>query len=120
MSRLPTKPLPEDSIEIAGERVVFKSLSRAAALKLHTFAGAPDEAEVFILCQGTGCTEEEARAFRDGNDTETAGALIDGILILSGLTKTKQPLTTNGPQGARGTTEIDPKDDTSAPSPTGT
>lgn len=89
---LPIKPLAWDSVEIAGEKVRYRSLSRAEALRMGTFAGREDEAEVFILTCGTGCTEDEARAFRDGNDTETAGLLVDGIIILSGLTrKTAQP-----------------------------
>jgi len=82
---LPVVPLGRGTVEIGGETVEFRSLSRSQALQLNSFKGREDEAEVFILMGGTGCSEDEARAFRDGNDTETAGILIDAILILSGL-----------------------------------
>jgi hypothetical protein len=82
---LPIAPLPTGEAIIGGETVVYHSMTRSQALRLNSFKGAEDEAEVFILQCGTGCTEEDARAFRDGNDTETAGLLIDAILVLSGL-----------------------------------
>lgn len=84
---LPVQLLPTDSLEIGGQLVEYNSMTRAQALKLNTFKGREDEAEVFILVCGTGCTEQEAEDFRDSNDTATAGRLIDGILILSGLAK---------------------------------
>lgn len=84
---LPIKPLARDTVLIDGQAVEYHSMSRAQALKLNDFKGREDEAEIFILVSGTGCSEDEARAFREGNDTETAGLLIDGILVLSGLAK---------------------------------
>lgn len=85
MSALPVAPLATDHVMIGGERVDYRSLSRAEALKLNDYQEDIEGAEVYILVTGTGCSEEEARAFRAQNDTATAGALIDGILILSGL-----------------------------------
>jgi hypothetical protein len=82
---LPVSPLATATVEIAGETVEYRSLSRAQALALNGYRGREDEAEVFILECGTGCTTEEAKEFRESNDTDTAGRLIDGILILSGL-----------------------------------
>jgi hypothetical protein len=82
---LPTAPLATGEVTIGGTVVTFRSLSRAQALKLNDFRADPDAAEVFILVSGTGCSEEEAQAFRESNDTDTAGLLIDGILIASGL-----------------------------------
>ena len=84
---LPIKALATDSVTIAGQAVEYRSMSRAQALALASYKGREDEAEVFILMSGTGCSEEEAKAFREGNDTATAGLLIDGILVLSGLAK---------------------------------
>lgn len=84
---LPIKALARDTVLIDGQAVEYHSMSRAQALQLQTYKGREDEAEVFILVSGTGCSEDEARAFREGNDTETAGLLIDGILVLSGLAK---------------------------------
>lgn len=63
---------------------------------MNTFVGREDEAEVFLLVCGTGCTEAEAQAFREGNDTETAGLLIDAIIVLSGLTKKSNSATADG------------------------
>jgi hypothetical protein len=82
---LPVKPLATKTLEINGETVEYRSLSRSEALKLNEFRGREDEAEVFVLMASTGCSEAEAKAFRDSNDTATAGLLIDGIFILSGL-----------------------------------
>lgn len=84
---LPIKPLATDSLLIDGQAVEYRSMSRAQALALASYKGREDEAEVFILMSGTGCSQDEAKAFREGNDTETAGLLIDAILILSGLAK---------------------------------
>jgi hypothetical protein len=83
---LPSVPLPTDSVEIAGVTVRFRSLSRAEALKLTTqFKDNTDGAEDFIIACGTGVSIEEASAWRQSVDTFTAGALIDGIIILTGL-----------------------------------
>lgn len=87
MALLPIAPLPTGEVIIAGQVVTYRSLSRAEALQLNGFRGREDEAEIFILMHGTGCIEAEAIAFREGSDTDTAGLLIDGILILSGLAK---------------------------------
>lgn len=96
---LPINPLPSSSIEIAGQSVAFRSLSRSEALKMQTFVGRVDDAEIFLLSCGTGCSEEEARAFRDGNDTVTAGLLIDAIIVLSGLTQKRGARGAEAPVG---------------------
>ena len=88
---LPIAPLPTGEVTIAGTVVAFRSMSRAEALQLNGYKGREDEAEVFILMSGTGCSEAEAEAFREGNDTATAGLLIDGILVLSGLAERDDP-----------------------------
>jgi hypothetical protein len=62
-------------------------MSRAQVLKMQTFKGQEDEAEVWILTCGADVTEDEARAWRESVDVETAGLLIDGIIMLSGLAK---------------------------------
>jgi hypothetical protein len=110
VTALPTKPLPTASIDIAGVNVAYRSLSRSEALRMQTFKGREDEAEIFLLVCGTGCTEEEAQAFRDSNDTETAGLLIDAIIVISGLTKS---ITADG-KGPDGRRLPDPKPSGSA------
>jgi hypothetical protein len=84
---LPVVQLPNDSLEIGGERVEYRSLSRSEALKVHSYVGNEDEAENFILSCGVGCTVDEARAWRASTDLKTAGLLVDSILVLSGMTK---------------------------------
>jgi len=83
---LPVKALARDSVLIGDEKVEFRAMSRSEALKLGNYRGKEDEAEIFILQCGTSCTDDEAKAFLDANDTATAGLLIEGILALSGLT----------------------------------
>ena len=84
---LPIVPLASATVEIGGVDVQYHAMSRAQALQLQAFQGLPAEAEVHILMSGTGCTDEEACAFREATDTATAGSLIDAILIISGLTE---------------------------------
>ncbi len=88
---LPINPLPTSSVEVGGTAVAIRSLSRSEALRMNAFLGREDEAEVFLLVCGTGCTDDEAKAFRDGNDTDTAGLLIDAIIVLSGLSRKRGP-----------------------------
>jgi len=87
---LPKIALPSSSIELGGERVEFHSLSRSQALKLHDYKGREDEAEDFMLACALDIEAEEAHAWRDSTDTETAGKLIDAIIELSGLTDPKE------------------------------
>jgi hypothetical protein len=79
--------LARDSVEIGGVKVEFRAMSRTEAFKMQSFGlKRADEAEVYVLTCGTGCTKVEAEAFRAGNTLDDAGLLIDAILALSGLT----------------------------------
>jgi hypothetical protein len=82
---LPKVALPTSSVEIGGETVEYRSLSRSEVLKIQAFAGREDEAEDFIVACGTGVSIEEAHEWRESIDAMTAGPLIDGIILLSGL-----------------------------------
>lgn len=84
---LPVRPLPTDEVTIDGQTITVRGLSRAAALKLTTgfTKETADDAEVFILVQGTGVTEEHAREWRASVDATTAGLVIDRIIELSAL-----------------------------------
>jgi hypothetical protein len=84
---LPIPTLPTGSVDVDGVSVPIRSLTRAQALKLGTFRGKEDEAEVFILVAGADVSDDEARAWRESVDTDTGGLLIDAILVLSGLAK---------------------------------
>jgi hypothetical protein len=82
---LPIIPLPASVVDVNGTPVAFRSLSRSEALALQDFRGREGEAEVYILVKATGCTEEEAQAWRESTLTMEAGKLIDAILVFSGL-----------------------------------
>lgn len=84
---LPKVALPTGSVAVGGETVEFHSLTRHQALQLHTYEGREDEAEDFMLACATDVSIEDARAWRDSVDMETAGVLIDAIIELSGLTE---------------------------------
>jgi hypothetical protein len=66
---LPVVPLATNKVDIGNDTVEFRSLSRSEALSLTHYKGQEDEAEIRILMWGTGCSEDEAKAFRDGTDT---------------------------------------------------
>lgn len=88
---LPSVPLPTDTIDINGQEVRFRSLSRAETLKLTTqFKDDPDSAEIFVLACGTGVSLDQAKQWRDETDPTTAGKLVDGIIILTGLAKSEE------------------------------
>lgn len=90
MPILPLSPLAKGSVDINGVPVEYRSLSRAEALTLNSFRGREAEAEVFIITAATGCSDDEAETWRGSVDTDTAGLLIDAILILSGLASTDE------------------------------
>ncbi len=84
---LPSIPLPSKVVTLSdGSEVVIRSLSRADALKVTTeFRDNPDAAEVFVLVHGVGVSNAEATKWRKETAIEDAGAVIDGIIFLSGL-----------------------------------
>lgn len=86
---LPVIPLPTAEVEVDGQMVAVRGLSRAAAIRLSTqFTEATaDDAEVFVLAQGTGVTEEEARQWLGSTDVETAAIVLNKIVELSALPK---------------------------------
>lgn len=82
---LPAVPLPRDKVDVGGEQVEVRALSRSEVSRLARFAGDNDAAETFVLACGTDLTEEEAQTWRDSVHTDTAGPVIDRICELSGL-----------------------------------
>jgi hypothetical protein len=101
---LPTK-LSTDTVELHGTDIAIRSLSRAEAIRLGEFRDDVAAAEVFILTCGTGVSEDEARAFREGNGVDDAGKLVDAILILSRLAT---PETAARAREGDGSTDPDP------------
>jgi hypothetical protein len=84
---LPTRPLPTDTVDVFGEAVTVRGLSRAEAIKVTTQydAKTADDAEAFIVAKGTSVTEAEAKEWLAATEQETAGRLVDRILELSNL-----------------------------------
>ena len=94
---LPTGHLATSSVEVNGQVVEYRSLSRKEVLKCAAdYKDNVDGAENFLLMCGTGCTEEEAIAFRENTDPNEAGKLIDGIIYLSGLVIDPKAIPKNG------------------------
>lgn len=85
MAALPIKPLPTGSVTIEGTDIPIRALSRSEVIRLQSFEGNEDGAEPFVIAAGTGCTEEEARAFLASTDLVTGGDLLVAIFRLTGL-----------------------------------
>lgn len=84
---LPVKPLAKDTVDLDGDKVGIRSLSRAEAIKLATeYQHNADAAEIFMLVAGTGQSEEEVTNWRNATDAKTVGKVVDAIAALSGLT----------------------------------
>ena len=82
---LPVSPLATDTVEVAGQPVAIRSLSRAEAFRLRGFEGQAEEAEVYLVARGCDITDDDARAWLASVDLMTGSPLVDGILTLSGL-----------------------------------
>lgn len=84
---LPTRPLPTASVEVYGQPVEVRALSRSEALHVNTgfTKETADQAEVYILARGAGISEDEAREWLGQNEVAEAGKLVDKILALTGL-----------------------------------
>lgn len=83
---LPVVPLPRDTVNVAGQDVEVRGLSRAEALRLRSLIEDEDAADAFVLQCGTGVSHDEAAAWREVTPLETVGLLVDRILELSALT----------------------------------
>lgn len=83
---LPNVPLPKDTVDVEGTKVEVRGLSRAEVLRLQTLSKDQDAAEVFLLAQGAGVSEDEAKAWHGATPVETVGAVLDRICELSGIT----------------------------------
>jgi hypothetical protein len=87
---LPSIPLPTKTVDIGDISIHIRSLSRTEALKVTTeFKDNVDGAEIFILACGVGVSEEDAKQWRAETDPMSAGKVIDGILVLTGLADSK-------------------------------
>lgn len=84
---LPAVPLPRDKVDVHGEQVAVRGMSRLEVARLATgvFAGKNDDAEIFVLSCGADIPEEEAREWLGSVHADVAGPVLDRICELSGL-----------------------------------
>lgn len=83
---LPKVELPTDKVEIDGEMVEVRGLSRTEFLGLSKrAAGDVEIAEVGALVLGCGVTEEEAAEWRATTPAGDVGRVLDRISELSGM-----------------------------------
>jgi hypothetical protein len=83
---LPNLPLAAATLEVEGQTVSYRSLSRAQALKLSDYMGNMEAQDNFVIACGFGVSEDEARTWRDSTSFENVQKFTDAILELSGLT----------------------------------
>lgn len=85
---LPYVPLPTDVVQVAGQEVKVRGLSRAEVLAIQ---GRDYEwSDNYILACGAGVTEEEAREWRNAVPPDVGAAVVDRICELSGLVEGAQ------------------------------
>lgn len=90
MTVLPAVPLGTGTAEVAGSEVPIRSLSRAEVLRMRALVDSGDS-EAFVIARGTGCTDDEAAAWLDSTDNDTAKALVEAILSMSGFRRPADP-----------------------------
>lgn len=83
---LPVKPLPTDRIEINGQLVTFRSLSRAEARQLAPIKDDAALAEPQLLAWAFDVTLAEAEAWIESTPTPDANRVFNAVLVFSGLT----------------------------------
>lgn len=83
---LPVKAPATDTVDLDGEKVEVRGLTRAEVIRLGSaYTNDADAAEVYLVACGTGVTEAEATEWRDATDAMSAGLVIDRIGELTGL-----------------------------------
>lgn len=82
---LPVVPLPRDTVEVAGERVEVRGLSRSEVTRFAGLASDYDAAETFLLACGCDVTTEEANLWRDSVPASAVDPVVARIGQLSGL-----------------------------------
>jgi hypothetical protein len=100
---LPVAPIARGTVEVAGEAVAIRSLTRAEALAMRDLSGEDDAnrlGEIFLIAHGTDAdgvllarpdpaavasAEAEAAAWWEASDAPDVQSLVSGIAILSRL-----------------------------------
>lgn len=85
---LPSAPLARGTVEIAGQTVAIRSLTRAEALAMRELASLPDAnraGEVFLIAHGVDISDEEALAWWETSDPMAVQKLIEAVAAVSRL-----------------------------------
>lgn len=86
---LPVVPLDTGTVEVGGQQVHIRSLSRAEVTELAGFGDDAGGAEVFVISRATGESEADAAEWRKTVSAKTADVLLKAVRDLSGLTPGK-------------------------------
>jgi hypothetical protein len=82
---LPKIPLPTGAVDVGGQTVIIRGLSRTEYLAVGRFGrDGFEDGEALILSAGTGVTVDEAKTWLNTTDPQTAGTVLDAIVALSG------------------------------------
>jgi hypothetical protein len=85
---LPKKALPTKTIEVAGQKLEIRGLSRAEVIRFYVdFSGDLEGAEIYLIAKGANVSDEEAKTWREEVDANTADLLIKEISRLSALSE---------------------------------
>ena len=85
---LPAAPLARGTVEVAGQMVEVRSLTRGEALEIRALAGEPDadrRGEILMIAWGTDTSPEEAEAWWRASDPVAVQKLVRGIAVVSRL-----------------------------------
>lgn len=82
---LPSVPLPSTEVEIGGQKIQVRSLSRKDLVHLaSTLKDDPDSQENFSIAVATGVTLEDAAKWRETTGFAEVQKLLDAIVEVSG------------------------------------
>ena len=82
---LPIVPLATSSVDVAGTKVEYRSLSRAEVVSLAAFGDDTNSAEVYMLARACSIDETEATAWREATSASVVNDLLEAIAVTSGL-----------------------------------
>jgi hypothetical protein len=82
---LPVRQLARDTVQVNGQSVAIRSLSRKETIEMTRFKDDVDGGEIFIIARATDSSEDEVRIFRETTNGLEVDNLINAILKLSGL-----------------------------------
>lgn len=80
---LPTISLPRDTVDIDGQQIQLRGLSRGEVLSVKTET--PAEMEVQLLAFGLDMNSEEVKAWYDATPSSAVQKLVEKVMALSGL-----------------------------------